>query len=158
MKKGFVYKINFPDGRFYIGATYDIKKRMKVHMSSKQGEQRVIINESFDSLSQLLLNVEVLYEGSDYILQEIYFIASFKGNKKLRNKKFDIVDEVKLYSVKNDISINKLSDLLGYSSCYISFIRSNRRNDSKAHAYTWGKIIQKLNKLSETNSPIMGLK
>ena len=78
-----IYKINFPNGKSYIGKAVDIKRRIKEHNYDKK--QKVLYQAITKYWNNNITEFEILEEVPDRTKlsdREIYYINLYQTNKK----------------------------------------------------------------------------
>jgi len=104
---GCVYKIIFPSGFFYIGATESIESRLYGHWSAKNYVSDRI-REEFSSYKKLNRATIVEYYGDDFKREEKELIYFEKDNPQLMNKLKTDPNKPKLEKV--DSPYNRILD------------------------------------------------
>jgi hypothetical protein len=84
---GVVYKILFPCGRFYIGATDNILQRISQHYSAKSSVGDLVKKYKM-SIDDLMDLVTFLYDGNNYKSEETQAIYSNRNDPYILNKLF----------------------------------------------------------------------
>ncbi len=84
-----VYRINFPDGLYYIGCTsQSLEQRLKRHLNSNSESlyKRKIFLSYGLSVDHIMALTEVLYDGWDAEFHESYIIFHSSDDENLINK------------------------------------------------------------------------
>jgi len=130
---GVVYKINFPDGRFYIGAAEDFGTRIYSHWTGR-GYVSKAAREFFAYKEYLSECSYVMYRGDSYKEVEKKMIYKSRDNPLMMNKKIVDPDKIKpkvttLMKLRKvpEFSNDTVKDIKIYARCLIR--RDLRRAD-----------------------------
>jgi len=134
---GVVYKINFPDGSFYIGSTQCIQSRIHQHKNQPSKRIKEKLDEYNFSISEFRDLFSVLHEGEDFrevekdiieLLRNDLFILNTVGVKEA--KKLGAVLQVYFPSKKEIEKVKKDAAKKGFNSA-ASYIRELINQDKK---------------------------
>lgn len=78
-----IYKINFPNGKYYIGKAVDIKRRIKEHNTDKrQPTLYAAVQKYFNGKVKNFEILEIVLDREKLSKREQYYIALYKSNDK----------------------------------------------------------------------------
>ena len=113
---GYVYKIKFPEGKYYIGSTNNLRARMSNHRSSGPLSSR--IKELNYTVDMLIENASILYQGNRYVEAEKRIIFTSRDCSDMLNKRVKDPDSTNFITVaKKQLGITQreLALVLGVS-------------------------------------------
>ena len=145
--RGQVYRIDFPNGYFYIGKSKNLETRILQHYSGIDGRLYKLIRECCDSGKDLLRRTTVIYSGIDYVTKEFFYISKYKDNIKLLNIDLVEVDLFREYALSRGLSLKELAASLNISINDLDKIRKEPPSILKERIKTWESLVNKLNNL-----------
>jgi len=146
--RGVVYRIDFPDGYFYIGKTRNILNRMRGHFSTPNGKLYTRAKKYCLCVEHLMQFTSILYEGEDYSKQEFIEINKMRDDEFILNKDLVGVDVFRENAYKMGISMSELARRLGVELDELDSIRKSPPNI----------LLNKLNKWHQSYAALEQLK
>ena len=148
---GVVYRIDFPDGYFYIGKSKDVVKRIMQHYSSKDSHVYARAKKYCLCAEHLMQFTSILYRGDDYFKQEFVEINKVAKDKFIINKEFIGMDKFRTAALSLELSMTQLASLLGITCQELNKIRRNSPDVLTQKKENWDEASMLLDGLMKEN-------